>query len=96
MTQISKLGVLLLEGVLEFYDHPGAVYEIEADHIIILGGRLIIGWSDNPFDGLASITLRGNHSTDYFIPGDGPTVGAKAIGKLFYNNNNISAINIVN
>lgn len=81
MTQISKLGVLLLEGVLEFYDFPGAVYKIEADHIIIMGGRLIIGWPDDPFDGLATITLRGNHSSSYFFPGDGPTVGAKAIGK---------------
>lgn len=81
MTQIAKLGVLYLEGVLEFADTPGAVYEIEADHIVIMGGRLIIGWPDDPFDGLATITLRGNHSSPYFFPGDGPTLGAKAIGK---------------
>ncbi|XP_052805044.1 fibrocystin-L-like isoform X2 [Mya arenaria] len=80
MTSISKLGTLLLEGVLEFYNDPGAVYSIEADFIIIRGGRLIIGWPDEPFNGLATITLRGNHSSPYFIAGDGPTIGSKAIG----------------
>ncbi|KAL4228989.1 Fibrocystin-L [Mactra antiquata] len=80
MTSINKLGTLLLEGVLEFLDTPGAVYTIEADFIIIKGGRLIIGWPEDPFDGLATITLRGNHSSDYFDPGTGPTLGSKAIG----------------
>lgn len=80
MTSISKLGILLLEGVLEFVDTPGAIYNIEADVIVIKGGRLIIGWPDDPFDGLATITLRGNHSSSYFNPGNGPTLGSKAIG----------------
>lgn len=80
MTAISKLGTLLLEGVLEFADYPGAVYNIEADFILIKGGRLIIGWPDDPFDGLATITLRGNHSSPYLNPGTGPTLGSKAIG----------------
>lgn len=80
MTAISKLGTLVIEGVLEFADTPGAVYNIEADFIIIRGGRLIIGWPDDPFDGLATITLRGNHSSPYFNAGTGPTLGSKAIG----------------
>ncbi|XP_053372863.1 fibrocystin-L-like [Mercenaria mercenaria] len=79
-TPFSKLGTLFLEGVLEFFDTPGAVYEIEADFIIIKGGRLIIGWPDDAFDGLATITLRGNHSSPYYYPGDGPILGSKAIG----------------
>ena len=83
-TTINRLGNLLLEGVLEFADHPAAVYEINADNIIIMGGRLIIGWPDDPFDGLASIVLRGNESSPYYVPaGDGPTIGSKALGKGF-------------
>ena len=79
---INKLGTLLLEGVLELVDHPSAVHEISADYIIIMGGRLIIGWPEDPFDGLASIVLRGDQATPYYIPsGDGPTVGSKVIGK---------------
>ena len=63
-------------------DHPAAVYEINADNIIIMGGRLIIGWPDDPFDGLASIVLSGDVSSPYYVPaGDGPTIGSKAIGK---------------
>ena len=59
-----------------------AEYEISADYIIIKGGRLIIGWPEDPFDGLASIVLRGNQSTPYYIPsGDSPTVGSKVIGE---------------
>ena len=79
---INRLGTLLLEGVLEFADHPSAVYEISADFIIIKGGRLIIGWPEDPFDGLATIVLRGDQSTPYYVPsGDAPTVGSKAIGQ---------------
>jgi len=82
MTTISKLGVLLLEGALEFYSMPGADYTIEADFIVIRGGRLIIGWPEEPFIGQASIILRGNHSSPWFNAGVGPTLGAKAIGEL--------------
>ncbi|KAL4228553.1 Fibrocystin-L [Mactra antiquata] len=77
---INKLGTLIVEGVLEFNDSTSAVYDIEADHIIIKGGRLIIGWEDNAFDGTATITLRGNGSAPYFDIGDGPVIGARAIG----------------
>ena len=82
MTAINKIGTLLLEGVLEFIDTQGAAYELNAEYIIIRGGRLIIGWPEDPFDGLASIILRGNHSTPVIDAGDGPMIGAKAIGKL--------------
>ena len=81
-SSIDRLGVLLLEGVLEFNDYYMAEYEINADFIIIMGGRLIIGWPDDPFDGLVNIVLRGNASSPYYVAGgDGPTIGAKAIGK---------------
>lgn len=66
--------------MLEFIDTEGAEYMIEADFIVIRCGRLIIGWPDDPFDGLATIVLRGNQSTPYFSPGEGPSLGSKAIG----------------
>ena len=81
---INILGNLVLEGTLEFANNPGADYELSAYNIIIMGGRLIIGWPDDPFLGMASLILRGNHSSPYFIPaGSGPTVGSKAIGKVY-------------
>lgn len=57
---------------------------LEADIIFITcGGRLLIGWPNDPFDGLATIILNGNHSSPAFIlDGDGPVLGAKAIGKF--------------
>ncbi|XP_053388767.1 fibrocystin-L-like isoform X2 [Mercenaria mercenaria] len=79
LTAICKLRNLLLHGVLEFANAPEAVYNIEADFIIIKGGRLIIGWPDDPFDGLATITLRGNHSSSSFNV-EGATLGSRAIG----------------
>ena len=84
-SSINRLGVLLLEGVLELADYPMADYEINADHIIIMGGRLIIGWPDDPFNGLARIVLRGNGSSPYYVAnGDGPIIGGKAIGKQIH------------
>ncbi|XP_045208899.2 fibrocystin-L-like [Mercenaria mercenaria] len=79
-TEVNKLGTLLLEGVLEFSDIPGAVFNIEADFIIIKGGRLIMGWLHDPFDALARITLRGNKSSLRFDLGDGHEIGPKSIG----------------
>ena len=68
-----------------FKNDPGAVYEINAYNIIIMGGRLIIGWPDEPFLGHAFIVLRGNPLSAYFVPpGRGPTVGSKAIGKMIH------------
>ncbi|WAR05573.1 PKHL1-like protein, partial [Mya arenaria] len=73
-------GTLIIEGVLEFNNLAEAVYNLEADYIVIRGGRLIIGWPEDPFLGLVTITLRGNHDSSYFTPGDGPVLGSKAIG----------------
>jgi hypothetical protein len=81
MTAIAKLRCLLVEGILEFADFQTAVYNIEADHIVIRGGRLVIGWPHDPFDGIATISLHGNDSTAYCEPGQGPILGSRAMGK---------------
>uniref|UniRef100_W5M5C1 PKHD1 like 1 n=1 Tax=Lepisosteus oculatus TaxID=7918 RepID=W5M5C1_LEPOC len=53
---------------------------LNATYISIQGGRLIAGWSDQPFRGELQIVLRGNHFTpDWPLP-NGPNQGAKVLG----------------
>ncbi|XP_060567723.1 fibrocystin-L-like [Ruditapes philippinarum] len=79
-TNICKLNTLLLYGVLEFVNGHDAAYTIEAGLIIIKGGRLIIGWPDNPFIGHASIIMYGNDSLSAFNPKTGVLLRRKTIG----------------
>ncbi|XP_021347967.1 fibrocystin-L-like [Mizuhopecten yessoensis] len=75
---------VILYGTLEFDHGTSAPYrdiDLNATHIIILGGRLIIGWPDAPYLGNSQIILRGNWQTaEYTDLTNAPTVGAKAIG----------------
>ena len=91
---LPDLDQIHVEGVLEFENVPlpssrrrratgsNLYYNIKltANHIIINGGRLIIGWPDNPFLGKAEIILRGTHASPDFILMGAPNVGGKAIG----------------
>lgn len=85
-TNIPPLAELIIYGVLEL-DHGNATagyrdFVINTSYIIILGGRLIIGWEDRPFLGNAHILLQGHWFTqEYFLPVDGTTIGSKVIGK---------------
>ena len=74
----------MLHGVLEFVNSPEVVYKIEAETIIIKGGRLIIGWPQDPFVGRASIILHGSNSPSPFNPGTGASLEKKCIGKTRY------------
>lgn len=57
-------------------------FKLSATHILLLGGRLFVGWEDNPMRGNVEIILRGDWSTpEQYMPYGGPTVGAKAIGQ---------------
>lgn len=76
---INKLGILILEGSLELDDNPKLHYEIFVEYIIIIGGRLIIGWPDAPFHGSASLILRENPKRPYDSLRGAP-LGDKAIG----------------
>ncbi|XP_021354106.1 fibrocystin-L-like [Mizuhopecten yessoensis] len=75
---------VILYGTIEFDHGPTAPYcniDLNATHIIILGGRLIIGWPDAPYLGNSQVILRGNWQTaEYTDLTNAPTVGAKAIG----------------
>ncbi|KAG7251316.1 hypothetical protein CRUP_021887, partial [Coryphaenoides rupestris] len=53
---------------------------IDATYISIQGGKLIAGWSDEPFRGQLHIKLRGDHRTpDWPLP-EGPNQGSKVLG----------------
>ena len=81
-TTIPKMGKLVLFGVLELDDANGTRnFEIKCTYLIIMGGRLIVGWPDKPFLGRALILLEGRHSTSPYPVSSGPPVGSKAIGK---------------
>ncbi|XP_035685638.1 fibrocystin-L-like [Branchiostoma floridae] len=79
---LPKLGKLYIYTVLELWDpsNPYRDYTVEATHIFIQGGRLIVGWPDAPYLGNVHIILHGDHNTPEMPVPNGPTVGAKAIG----------------
>ncbi|XP_067947416.1 fibrocystin-L-like [Watersipora subatra] len=84
-TQPARINKLYIYGVLEF--EPAKIngeyldFTLSATHILLFGGRLFVGWEDNPMKGNVEIVLRGDWSTEeQYLPFGGPTVGAKAIG----------------
>ncbi|XP_078698697.1 fibrocystin-L-like isoform X2 [Branchiostoma floridae x Branchiostoma belcheri] len=80
---VPKLGKLYIYTVLELWDPSNPYtrdYTLEASHIFIQGGRLVVGWEDNPYLGNIHIILHGDHNTPEMPVPNGPTVGAKAIG----------------
>ena len=78
---IPRLSILTINGGVELLDSMNHV--IEADLIIIDGGRLVAGYPDTPFRNKVNIILYGTQLSPEF-PFDksfgSPTVGAKAIG----------------
>ena len=83
---LPSFGKIFVEGVLEFEYQAKAessdyfTFSLLCDHIIINGGRVIVGWEDEPFLGEAEIILRGDHFSPDFPVNSGPNVGGKAIG----------------
>ncbi|CAH1226877.1 PKHD1L1 [Branchiostoma lanceolatum] len=62
-TALPIMHKLWIYGVLEFDDGPDKDFTLTATYIVVQGGRLIIGWEDNPYQGQAKIVLQGNHLT---------------------------------
>ena len=76
---IPRLATITIYGALELLDELD--HTIEADTIIIAGGRLVVGWPDMPFNNTAIFTLYGSKfSPEIILPPIGPVLGAKAIG----------------
>lgn len=79
--ELPSMGKLVLYGVLELDGTNGTKnFVLNCTYIVILGGRLIVGWPDKPFPGKALILLHGEHSTPRYPTTSGPPVGSKAIG----------------
>ena len=55
-------------------------YTFSATHIIIAGGRLVVGWPKIPFPGQMQFVMRGDSNTPEINLPEGPKLGAKAIG----------------
>ena len=85
---LPRIRKLFIFGVLELEYRPKADgtyhdFKLEADYIYVFGGRLIAGWPDHGlhFKGNVDIVLNGDASTPELDVGDGPTIGAKAMGE---------------
>ena len=86
--EVPRLGRVLIEGGMEVFDDMDRT--IQADLIIINGGRFVAGYPDTPFMHHLRIVLHGNQNTNEvsgFEFGT-PNIGAKAIavfGELILN-----------
>ena len=77
-TAIPRLGRLTICGALEVLD--GMEHTIEAEVILITGGRLVAGYPDTPFVDKVTFLLHGNRSSREVSFDIGPILGSKAIG----------------
>ena len=78
--QLPVMNKLFIYGGLEIEDTQDN--KLEATYILIQGGRLVIGFSEEkPFEHDIKILLNGHHLTpDQQLP-NGPNLGSKALGK---------------
>jgi len=76
---VTRLANLTICGVLELLDELN--HTIEADFILIDGGKLAAGSSAQPFQHIVTFMLHGDKtSPEVILPPFGPTLGTKAIG----------------
>jgi hypothetical protein len=83
---IPSFTELVIEGTLELDHGPTKSNSLTIDvtYLYILGGRLIIGCEESsPYEGEASIILRGDAKTAPYPVTQGPNVGSKVIGTEF-------------
>ena len=79
VSTLPKMDILIIEGGLELLDNQDRV--LEANTIIIDGGRLVAGYPDTPFRNKLRIILYGNVTSPVYRHGPFKTiVGSKAIG----------------
>ena len=78
---LPRLGTLTIAGAVELLDSID--HQIEADFIIVDGGRLAIGYPDTPFQHKAKIVLHGNQTSKQISRrlkrNFGTNIGAKAL-----------------
>ena len=79
VSTLPKMDILIIEGGLELLDNQDRV--LEANTIIIDGGRLVAGYPDTPFRNKLRIILYGNVISPVYRHGPFKAiVGSKAIG----------------
>ena len=79
VSTLPKMDILTIEGSLEFLDNQDRV--LEANTIIIDGGRLVAGYPDTPFRNKLRIILYGNVTSPVYRHGPFKAiVGSKVIG----------------
>ena len=79
--EVPAFDRLIIEGTLEINNDLTKNFVLNVTYLYILGGRLIVGFENSPFEGQFSIFLRGDHSTPVFDVTEGPIVGSKVLGK---------------
>ena len=80
--KIPRLNGLHLHGKLEFSNQLPQI-NLNVAYIHIRGGRLILGWENDPYTGEAVIELRGTQKTPSFPIISGPNLGSNFIGNHF-------------
>ncbi|XP_052830942.1 fibrocystin-L [Octopus bimaculoides] len=76
---LPKFNTIYIYGQMEVSNKLSEV-TISANYIHIVGGRLIVGWENDPYPGNATIELRGSQQTPQFDVKSGPNLGSKVIG----------------
>jgi len=68
-------------GVLEFSNEVDTV--LGANRIVVMGGKLVVGWGDDPLKVKAHIKLTGSREDEEYTLNDGTTVGSKVNEEYF-------------
>lgn len=77
---LPKFNTIYIYGQMEVSNKLNEV-TISANYIHIVGGRLIVGWENDPYPGNATIELRGSQQTPQYDVKSGPNMGSKVIGE---------------
>ena len=71
----SLLFQIFVYGVLEFSTEKDTI--LGANRIIVVGGKIVLGWKDEPLKVKALIRLTGNRDDKEYTMNDGTLVGSK-------------------
>ena len=77
----SYIKTLEIEGTLEVEYNTGIDFVLKSTYIVVTG-RFIIGWANNPFPDNIEIELVGDISTEEYVVPLATPLGAKVIGKI--------------
>ena len=74
-TKCDQHAQIMVYGVLEFSNEVDTV--LGANRIVVVGGKLVVGWGDDPLKVKAHIKLTGSREDKEYTLNDGTTVGSK-------------------